>query len=171
MNLSQLPKIVTRRKKRVGRGHGSGKVKTAGRGTKGQKARGKLKPGFEGGQLSLIKRLPLLRGKSKNISQKRRAVPIHASSLNRLPKGTIVTLDVLRKYHMIDESVRRVKILGSETALSHPLTVTIPCSRSARMAIEKAGGRVIPGENPQKDFEVNAVKMKKPTASKRKTDV
>lgn len=70
MNLSQLPKIVHRSKKRIGRGHGSGKVKTAGRGSKGQKARGKIPAGFEGGQLPLIKRLPLLRGKGKNISRK-----------------------------------------------------------------------------------------------------
>ena len=55
MNLSQLPRIVTKSKKRIGRGYGSGKAKTAGRGTKGQKARGKIPGGFEGGQLPLIK--------------------------------------------------------------------------------------------------------------------
>ena len=59
----ELQKLVKRSKKRLGRGHGSGKVKTSGRGTKGQRARGKIRLGFEGGQLSIIKRLPLLRGK------------------------------------------------------------------------------------------------------------
>src|SRR3989344_5360691 len=66
MRLETLPKITTKSAKRVGRGHGSGKGKTSGRGTKGQKARGKLPithPHFEGGSRPLIKRLPIRRGK------------------------------------------------------------------------------------------------------------
>lgn len=141
MNLSELPPIVVRSKKRIGRGHGSGKVKTAGRGQKGQKARGTIPPGFEGGQLSIIKRLPLLRGKGKNKGVARKPFPIAVERLQTIPAGAQVTLDILRKYHMIDENVSRVKILG-KGAVTHKLTVMVPCSAGARQAIQKAGGEV-----------------------------
>src|SRR5690242_5051835 len=109
---SSYMKIVVRPKKRLGRGHGSGKVKTSGRGTKGQRARGKIRIGFEGGQLALIKRLPLLRGKDRNKGQKAKAYPVSVASLNALPAGTTVTLETLKKYHMIDTGVSRVKVVG-----------------------------------------------------------
>lgn len=136
-----LTKIVKRSKKRIGRGHGSGKVKTSGRGQKGQKARGKINPGFEGGQLSIIKRLPLLRGKGRNASQKVSAYPVSLAALTSLPAGTTVTLATLKKYHMIDESVTRVKLLGTGV-LKQKLTIQVPCSESARLSVEKAGGSV-----------------------------
>ncbi len=139
MNFSNLPKIVERPKKRVGRGHGSGKVKTSGRGTKGQKARGTIRPGFEGGQLALIKRLPYLRGKGRNASQKPKAYPVATSALNSLPGGSTVTLELLKKHGIIHAKVTRVKILGSAD-LTHALKVTVPCSLSAKKSIEKAGG-------------------------------
>lgn len=139
MNLS---KIVARSKKRIGRGHGSGKVKTAGRGTKGQNARGSVRPGFEGGQLSIVKRLPYLRGKMRNSSQRPKAFAIAVSKLNTLPAGTTVTLESLRKYHMIDREIMRVKVV-KDGSLTHVLTVNLPCSASAKMAIEKAGGKVL----------------------------
>ncbi len=142
MNLSTLPKIVKRAPKRIGRGHGSGKVKTAGRGTKGQKARGTMPSGFEGGQLALTKRLPLLRGKGRNRSQKAASFPLSLSSLSVIPAGTKVTLDVLRKYHMIEKDTKRVKILHNGS-LTHALTIALPCSKHAREAIEKAGGSVV----------------------------
>lgn len=133
--------IVERQKKRIGRGHGSGKVKTAGRGTKGQKARGSIMPGFEGGQLALIKRLPLLRGKGKNTSLVAKPFPLTVERLNTLPRDTIVTLEVLKKYNMIDARVTRVKILGAGK-LTVALSVVVPCSKSASESIVKAGGRV-----------------------------
>jgi len=141
MMLSNLSAIVKRSKKRVGRGHGSGKVKTAGRGTKGQGARGTIRPGFEGGQLALIKRLPLLRGKGRNQSKKTKAFPVSAATLNSLPSGTTVTLATLIKYHMIQTGVTRVKLLGGD-GLTQKLIVEVACSQSARQAIEKAGGSV-----------------------------
>lgn len=141
MNLSQLPKLTRRQKKRLGRGHGSGKVKTSGRGTKGQKARRNIPAGFEGGQSSLVKRLPYLRGKGRNGSQKPKAYPLDVTKLNALPTMTIVTLDVLKKYRMIQESVSRAKILGNGE-LSVQLTVNVSCSRSAKQAIVNAGGSV-----------------------------
>lgn len=128
-----LQKIVRRPKKRLGRGHGSGKVKTSGRGTKGQKSRDGIRIGFEGGQLPLIKRLPLLRGKGRNHSQSKKAFPLPLAALNALPDGTTVTLETLKKYHMIESTVTRVKILG-KGKLTKKLTVAVPCSASARSA-------------------------------------
>lgn len=141
MNLSQLPTLIRRPKKRIGRGHGSGKNKTSGRGTKGQKARGGMPRGFEGGQSPLTKRLPYLRGKGRNHSQKPKAFPISVIKLNVLPKGTVVTLETLKKYRMIGDGVTRVKLLdGGEVSVV--LTVKVPCSASAKKAIIKAGGIV-----------------------------
>ena len=134
-------KLVRRRQKRLGRGHGSGKVKTSGRGTKGQKSRDGIPIGFEGGQLSLIKRLPLLRGKGRNGSQSGKAYPLAVDKLNSIPEGTIVTLETLRKYHMIDTAHPRVKLLGSGK-VTVKLIVAVPCSKSAAVAIEKAGGSI-----------------------------
>jgi len=125
--------IVKRGKKRLGRGHGSGKVKTSGRGTKGQKSRDGIHIGFEGGQLPLIKRLPLLRGKGRNGSQSGKAVPLNVTKLNALPEGTKVTLETLKKYHMIEATVTRVKILG-KGKLTKKLTIAVPCSKSAKSA-------------------------------------
>ncbi len=142
MNLNNLPSIVDRSKKRLGRGHGSGKVKTAGRGTKGQNARDSMKMGFEGGQLPIIKRLPLLRGKTRNQSRQPKAYPISIDTLGKLPTETEVTLETLRKYHMIAGGVDRVKILGGKH-IDVKLTVHLPCSKSARAVIEKAGGKVM----------------------------
>jgi len=141
MRISDLPSITTKRKKRLGRGHGSGKVKTSGRGTKGQKARRNIPLGFEGGQSPLIKRLPLLRGKGRNQSHKPKAFPVAVGKLNSLPKGTIVTLETLKKYRMIGEYVSVVKLLGGGE-LTVALTVKLPCSSFAKEVIIKAGGSV-----------------------------
>jgi large subunit ribosomal protein L15 len=135
-------KLVQRPKKRLGRGHGSGKVKTSGRGTKGQKSRDSIRMGFEGGQLPLIKRLPLLRGKGRNDSRSSKAFPLALEKLNTLPTGTAVTLETLKKYHMIDSGVFRVKVLG-RGKVTVKLAVDVPCSKGAAAAIEKAGGKVL----------------------------
>jgi ribosomal protein L15 len=97
--------------------------------------------GFEGGQLSLIKRLPLLRGKDRNKARAAKAFPVAAHKLNSLPPGLEVTLASLAKYHMIDPAVGRVKILGGKP-VTVKLTIAVPVSKSARTAIEKAGGTV-----------------------------
>ncbi|MBI5619430.1 50S ribosomal protein L15 [Candidatus Gottesmanbacteria bacterium] len=141
MNLSQLPKIVVISKKRLGRGHGSGKVKTSGRGTKGQKARGGMPLGFEGGQLSITKRLPFLRGKGVNTAQPK-AVAIPVSKLANLPTGTNVTIAVLKKYGIILQRNPHVKLVGTGN-IKFSLTVALPCTGSAKKAIEKAGGTVV----------------------------
>ncbi len=145
ISLTQLPKITKRKAKRLGRGHGSGKVKTAGRGTKGQKSRGTIKQGFEGGQLSIIKRLPLLRGKGKNKPMSRIVglpkVTVSTGILKIVPKGKRVDIDTLYLYHIIPSKHCRVKIVDGGPVVS-PLTVLLPCSAGAKREIEKAGGTV-----------------------------
>ncbi len=140
-NLSQLSKIVTKSQKRLGRGHGSGKVKTAGRGTKGQKARDSIRVGFEGGQLPLIKRLPLLRGKGRNQSRHEKVYALTLSKLNVFPPHSLVDLPALRKGELISDGVVAVKIVGS-SSVPAGLTVNLPCSKKATSAIVKAGGKV-----------------------------
>lgn len=141
--LTTLTKTVKRPKKRVGRGHGSGKVKTSGRGTKGQKSRGRIARGFEGGQLPLVKRLPLLRGKGKNKSMKKMSYPVSVSKLNILPAKTEVTLASLKKNHIIDEEVGRVKIVGNGS-LTVILDIKVPATKTVQLAIKKIGGTYIP---------------------------
>ncbi len=139
--LSQLPRLVASRNKRLGRGHGSGKVKTSGRGTKGQKARDSIPRGFEGGQLPLIKRLPLLRGKGRNASQKEKAVAIPVAKLASLAQNTEVTLTTLKKEGLISKGVYRVKLVGAGP-IAVSLKVTVPSTKVATAAIVKAGGSV-----------------------------
>lgn len=142
--LDKLPKITARGKKRLGRGSGSGRGKTAGRGTKGQKARGRIKLTFEGGALPLIKRIPFLRGRGKNKSFKKgKNMVINVKYLNLLPKNSIVDAAALIKNKIIDANQlpKKIKILG-DGDLAIPLIVKLPCSRSAREKIIKAGGKV-----------------------------
>lgn len=147
MNLASLPKITTRSKKRLGKGPGSGRGKTAGRGTKGQKARGKIPSYFEGGALPLIKRLPFRRGRGRNKVFKKRPIAVNVKVLNILPKNTTVDLATLSKHIIVtadDARLYGVKILG-EGSLTIPLTVNLPCSKGAKRKIEKAGGKVTYG--------------------------
>ncbi len=143
MKLNTLPKTVIKKKKRVGRGHGSGRVKTSGRGTKGQKARGSIKPMFEGGQLPLTKRLPFNRGKRRNNPLAKNPLVINVKRLNQLPSGTVITNETLIKYGILAKNCQNepVKILG-EGELKVALTVKLPTSRGAKAKIEKAGGKI-----------------------------
>jgi len=138
----KLLKITARNAKRLGRGQGSGKGKTSGRGTKGQNARGKLPithPHFEGGQRILFKRLPYRRGKG-NAKISKKPIIINLSALNLLPATvTRVDLATLIKYKIIKEEDAKkygVKILGSGQ-LSRPLTIDLPVSKKALTKITK----------------------------------
>ena len=145
MNLSNLQKIKTKSKKRVGLGHGSGRGKTSGRGTKGLKARGNVPLDFEGGALPLIKRLPFLRGKGKNKSLQQKPFIINVSALNMLPKNTTVDIETLAKHRLVILSEAKqigVKILG-DGELAVALTVKVPTSKGAAEKIRKAGGSVL----------------------------
>lgn len=146
MKLSQLPAITKKSAKRVGRGAGSGRGKTAGRGTKGQKARSQLPithPHYEGGQRPLFKRLPFRRGKGNpRISKK--PIVVNLKVLNTLPKNSQVDFDQLVKSQIVDKDDAKlygVKILG-DGQINIPLTVKLPISKSAAAKIQKAGGRV-----------------------------
>lgn len=144
MQLHTLSKITKARKKRGGQGHGSGRGKTSGRGTKGQKARNKVPLRFEGNQLSLLNRMPFRRGKGRNKSFKDQPLILNIKVLNLFPKGTTVDMDSLIKYKVVVEKDARkygIKILG-DGELNQVLTVALPVSKGAKEKIEKAGGSV-----------------------------
>jgi large subunit ribosomal protein L15 len=112
MDLTNLTGIVAKSAKRVGRGYGSGKAKTAGRGTKGQKARGKVKPGFEGGQLRLIKRLPFRRGLGNSLMVTK-PLAVNADRLKILPASSVINPELLLAYKIVPASYRgSIKIIG-----------------------------------------------------------
>lgn len=143
MELHTLPKITDKGKRRVGRGHGSGRVKTSGRGTKGQKARRDIPLHFEGGALPLIKRMPFLKGKGRNRSLKPVRMVINVKDLNTLPAKSVVDTNFLIEKKLIskDASLYGVKVLG-DGELTVSLTVKLPVSKGAKLKIEKAGGSV-----------------------------
>jgi large subunit ribosomal protein L15 len=138
--LSNLTSISDKSKRRIGRGHGSGRVKTSGRGTKGQNARGHMPIAFEGGQLPLIKRLPLLRGKGKNDRTKIKSIPVQIAKLNILADKSEVTLESLIKNNIIKKGSPKVKILGN-AKVTKILNVKVPCSKGAIKIIVAAGGQ------------------------------
>ena len=126
--------------KRVGRGIGSGTGKTAGRGHKGQKARsgGSIRPGFEGGQMPLQKRLPKY-GFTSRIA--RTTAQIRLSELNAV-EGDVVDLAALKSADLVRDNVARARVFLSGE-LSRAVTVKgLAVTKGAREAIEKAGGKV-----------------------------
>ncbi len=144
MNLSDITKLKAKSKKRVGLGHGSGRGKTSGRGTKGQKARGKVPLNFEGGALPLTKRLPFLRGKGRNPSIQEKPEVVNVELLNVFPKGTVITADALIKQGIVEAAAvkqKGIKILG-DGDLKVALTVQLKVSKGAAEKIKSAGGTV-----------------------------
>lgn len=146
MRLSELqaPEGARHRRKRVGRGHGSGHVKTSGRGQKGQKARtGSSIPAFfEGGQTRFAVRMPYLGGFKNPFRKEYIVVNLH--DLNVFDSGSEVNGETLAEQGLIRASQTKglLKVLGEGT-LNRPLKVTAhKVSESARAQIEKAGGSV-----------------------------
>lgn len=134
--LNPPPGARTRRK-RIGRGEGSGKGKTAGRGTKGTKARGRVRPFFEGGQMPLTRRVPKLKG----FRPPRRLTygAVNLTDLTRV-EGNEIGPDELRGAGLVRKSDALVKILGTGE-IDRALTVRAHAfSRTAREKIEGAGG-------------------------------
>lgn len=122
---------------RVGRGTSSGNGKTAGRGQKGQKARSKVRVGFEGGQMPLFRRMPK-RG-FKNVNRKDYAI-VNLETLNKFEDGTEVTPALLVETRVVKDEKDGIKILGNGE-LTKKLTVKASkFSASAKAAIEAAGG-------------------------------
>lgn len=136
-----MPKLKDTSSKRLGRGHGSGRGKTSGRGTKGQKARRDISLSFEGGALPLIKRMPFLRGKGRNRVFKVQPVEVTLNQLSKLPAKSVVTLEFLKENKVIEADTAKVKVLATGT-LDIALTVKVPVTKGAQAIIEKAGGTV-----------------------------
>ena len=129
-------------RKRVGRGDGSGHGTYSGRGCKGQKSRAgyKMRPGFEGGQLPLIKRLPQKRGFT-NIFRTEYSV-ININKLNVFESGSEVTPESLVASGVVKSLRHPIKILG-EGDINYPLSVKVnKFSAAAKAKIEAAGGKV-----------------------------
>ncbi len=144
MNINSLIKTTEKSKRRLGQGHGSGRVKTSGRGTKGQNARNKIPIYFEGGALPLIKRLPFRRGKGKNKLFKKKPIVINVKVLSLLGKDTVVDLKTLVKHNIVDEKEAKiygVKILG-DGELKSALIIKLPISKNASEKVKKSGGKV-----------------------------
>ncbi len=139
--LSQLkrPQGIIKRKKIVGRGRGSGHGKTSGRGHKGQNARasGGVRPGFEGGQMPLIRRVPK---RGFTFTPKAKYDVISLERLNHFSAGAEVTPESLKKARMTNKKKSLIKVLG-DGELKHPLTINAHAfSKSALEKIKKAGG-------------------------------
>jgi len=153
MNIDQVNRgIVTHKKrKRVGRGPGSGHGKTSGRGHKGARSRSgwRQKAGFEGGQMPLIRRVP-----KRGFNNARFARRIAEINLNILEKsfsdGDVITPQILEERGLLKRVYDELKVLG-DGELTKKLTVSAHrFSRSAKEKIEKAGGQVqiLPGKKP-----------------------
>lgn len=140
MKLSSLSKIVKKSKKRVGRGYGSGRGgHTTGRGAKGQKARGKVKLGFEGGQLPLVRRLPQ-RGGFRSLRDKPAILNLRDLAVYR--KGEVVNLRSLQAKGLIRGTPPGgVKILG-EGSVKVLKFEGVKFSTKAREKIVEVGGKI-----------------------------
>ena len=131
----------TKNRKRVGRGTGSGTGKTAGSGHKGQNSRsgGKTRPGFEGGQTPLFKRLPK-RGFTNHFRKEYEIVNV--SDLNRYEDGTVVTIERLLQDRLVRKSKLAVKVLGNGELT---VKLTVKANKFTASAVEKiqaVGGSV-----------------------------
>jgi ribosomal protein L15, bacterial/organelle len=143
MNLSNLQPAVGSTQSdnfRRGRGHGSGNGKTAGKGHKGQKARsGGTRPGFEGGQMPLYRRIPKRGFTNRNSLS---IETINLDVLDRFDNGTEVTVELLKETGIIKNPRDGIKILGNGE-LTKKLTVKVNAySASAKAKIEELGGNV-----------------------------
>jgi large subunit ribosomal protein L15 len=144
MNLHSLTKTIKNKKRRLGQGHGSGRVKTSGRGTKGQNARSSRALSFEGGALPLIKRLPFRRGKDKNNSYRAKPVIVNIKFLELFKAGAVIDLKALLDAKIVDADDAKeygVKILG-DGKITKSYIIKLPISKRASEKITKAGGKV-----------------------------
>jgi large subunit ribosomal protein L15 len=139
-------------RKRVGRGTGSGHGTYSGRGCKGQKARAgnnKVRPGFEGGQLPLIKRLPRKRGFT-NIFRTEYSI-VSVGALNAFESGAEVTVEMMLAAGLVKSAGKPIKILA-DGDIDRPLTIKAQkFSAAAKAKIEAAGGKADEGAHAAKD--------------------
>ena len=144
--LSNLSKMNIKKKKRLGRGLGSGKGSKSGRGTtRHQKARESIPLHFEGGQGRIVKKFPLLRGKGKNNSIEKKAFIVDLEMLNRLADNSVVSRELLIKENIITNGKENlpIKILANGQ-LKKKLIIKLPVSKKVKEAVEKLGGQVEP---------------------------
>ena len=143
MKLYELKPVEGSKKlpKRKGRGHGTGNGKTAGKGHKGQNARsgGGVRPGFEGGQMPLYRRVPK-RG-FNNIFAKV-YTEINVSDLNQFDNGTTITAEVLKEKGMIKKINDGIAVLGNGEVTKKLTVKAAKFTKSASEKIEAAGGKV-----------------------------
>ncbi|MCM1370398.1 MAG: 50S ribosomal protein L15 [Clostridium sp.] len=132
---------ATKTRKRLGRGTGSGTGKTSGKGHKGQNARsgGGVRPGFEGGQLPLFRRLPK-RGFSNAMFKVRYAV-INLSDLNKFEDNAVVTPELLKEMGLVKNQLDGIKVLGNGTLEKKLVVKANKFSNAAKEQIEKLGGK------------------------------
>ena len=147
MDLNSLhPDPGSRKKRRrIGRGPGSGRGKTGGKGTKGQKARagGSIPAYFEGGQNSLVHRMPVKRGLHFKGVHHPKPATVNLRQLARFAEGTTIGRETLVGARLVGKRDRKVKILG-DGELTHALIVEAnQFSASAKAKIEAAGGQAI----------------------------
>ncbi|MDQ3098689.1 MAG: 50S ribosomal protein L15 [bacterium] len=143
MKLHEMPSIIQRTRKRVGRGTSSGRGKTSGRGHKGDNARGSSPWYREGGsrRSRTLKHLPQVRGIGNlNVSEKPTVVSL-AVLESKFSAGETVTLQTLHEKGVVAPSRVEVKVLGQGN-LTKKLIVSVPVSASAKEAIERAGGNI-----------------------------
>jgi len=144
MNLSSLkpPEGSRKKRKRVGRGDGSGHGGTACKGHKGQNARsgGGVRPGFEGGQMPLSRRLPK-RGFRNPFRKK--IITVNLEQLKKFPQGSVIDKDVLVSAGLVKRKGDGIKILGKGN-IDYPVSLKVDMiSQGAREKIEAAGGSII----------------------------
>ena len=139
MNLNSISDQGSlKKRKRVGRGIGSGLGKTAGRGHKGQKSRsgGSIRPGFEGGQMPLQMRLPKFGFSSRKNNH------LKEVNLKNIDGLDLVTIETLKENKIISKAVKKVKIFGTFDLTSKLNVEGIKVTKGAKESIEKAGGNV-----------------------------
>lgn len=142
MELSSLPQLVQKKRKRVGRGYGSGVGAKSRRGTtRHQSAREKIKIEYEGGQNKMTKKFPLLRGKGRNKSIFKKILTVQLGRLNKLPEKSEVTIESLLAAKIIKMRPDKIKIVAGGI-LKQSLLVKLSVSARAKKEIEKAGGTV-----------------------------
>lgn len=146
ISLNKLPKITKRKKKRIGRGYGSGVGgHTTIRGAKGMKARGKVPLTFDGAKIkkSWLKRLPFWRGKGRQKSLEERLIFNLDVLENNFKNGDKVNLKSLIKKGLLKRSQSKLKVkILSRGKITKSLEVDLPCSERAIGKIKKAGGKV-----------------------------
>jgi large subunit ribosomal protein L15 len=144
MNLATLkpPAGSRKKKKRVGRGDGSGHGGTAGKGSKGQNARSghSVRPGFEGGQMPLSRRLPKIGFKNP---MRRIIATVNIDQLKKFPEGSVVDRETLLAMGLVKRKADGIKVLGNGQ-IDYPLSLRVDLvSRGARQKIEAAGGTIL----------------------------